>query len=142
MKTTNIDPNAVINAQDKIPGNTSFVMLNLLQFRKQADYGDRKDIMACSGQEAYLERYIPAFNKVAKDENITSIKIDYVGSVAGLLAGPADEQWDIVALVRYPDFATFRKVSESKAYLKDAEPHRLAALEDLRLIATVMVEAG
>ena len=139
MKTTIIDPNAVITAQDKIPQNTPFVMLNLLHFKNQADYGDRKDVKACSGREAYLERYVPAFNKAVKDENIAGIKINYIGSVAGLLAAPAEEHWDIVALVQYPDFATFRKVSESKAYLKDAEPHRLAALEDLRLIATIIV---
>ncbi len=60
--------------------------------------------------------------------------------MAGLLAAPADEHWDIIALVQYPDYATFRKISESKSYLEDAEPHRLAALEDLRLIATLAVE--
>jgi hypothetical protein len=140
MKTTIIDPEAVIAAQDKIPENTPFVMLNLLHFKEKADYNDQKGFTSCSGQEAYLERYVPAFNKVAKAENITGIKINYIGSVAGLLAVPSDEHWDIIALVQYPDFATFRKVSESKAYLTDAEPHRLAALEDLRLIATLAVE--
>jgi hypothetical protein len=139
MKTTIIDPKAVSAAQDKIPRNTPFVMLNLLHFKDKADYGDRKDIASCSGQEAYLERYVSAFNKVAKTENITGIKINYIGSVAGLLAAPAGERWDIIALVQYPDFATFRKVSESKSYREDAEPHRLAALEDFRLIATVLV---
>jgi hypothetical protein len=134
MKTTNIDPKAVVAAEDKIPENSPFVMLNLLHFREKAHYEDQKGITPCSGQEAYLERYIPAFNKVATEENITGIKINYIGSVAGLIAVPADEHWDIIALVQYPDFATFRKVSESKAYLNDAE------LEDFRLIATLPVE--
>jgi len=139
MKTTIIDRTAVIAAQGNIPENTPFVMLNLLRFKERADYEERKDIAPCSGQEAYLERYVPAFNNAAKAENITDIKINYIGSVAGLLAAPAGEQWDIVAMVQYPDFATFRKISESKSYMEDAEPHRLAALEDLRLIATISV---
>jgi hypothetical protein len=140
MKTTAIDPQAVLTAQDKIPEHTPFVMLNLLRFKDKADYGDRKDFDPCSGQEAYLQRYIPGFNKAAKAENISDIEINYIGSVQGQIAAPYDEQWDIVALVQYPDFATFRKVSESKVYLADAEPHRLAALEDFRLIATVKFE--
>ena len=139
MKTTIIDSSAVISTQGKIPENSPFVMLNLLHFKKKADYGDRKDIIPCSGQEAYLERYIPAFNEAAKAENITGIKIIYIGAVMGHLVAPANEHWDIVALVQYPDFATFRKVSESSAYMEEAEPHRLAALEDLRLVATMIV---
>jgi hypothetical protein len=141
MKRTIIDPNAVIAAQEKIPENTPFVMLNLLHFKNRADYGDRKEILPCSGHEAYLERYIPAFNKAVSTENVTGIKINFIGSVTGLLVAPTDEHWDIIAMVQYPDFATFRKVSESKVYLLEAEPHRLAALEDLRLIATMMIEA-
>lgn len=142
MKTTIIKPQAVKEAQGKIPESTGFVMVNLLHFKEQADYGDKKDVIPCSGQEAYLNRYVPAFNKVAEAENISGITINYIGSVAGLLAVPPDEHWDIIALVQYPDYAAFRKVSESKAYLEDAEPHRLAALEDLRLIATLPVESN
>jgi hypothetical protein len=136
MKTTIIEKQAVLTAENNIPADASFTMLNMLRFREQADYPSRPDIKPCSGREAYLEHYIPAFNKAAKAEGVTGIQMIYIGSVAAAVVAPADEHWDIIALVQYPNFAAFRKVSESLVYLQEAECHRQAALDDLRLIAT------
>jgi len=55
--------------------------------------------------------------------------------VLARLVGPPDEPWDEVALVRYPSFADFRRVVENPRYLREAVPHRRAALADWRLIA-------
>ena len=140
MRTIIINQDAVLAAEKQIPENTPFVMLNLLKFKPQADYGDRKGEKPCSGMEAYLERYIPAFNKVVEAEGIIGMQLTYIGAVNGLIVAPADEQWDVVALVQYPGFEAFRKASESPLYKATAEHHRLAALDDLRLIATVKAD--
>ena len=39
------------------PAGQPVVMINLLRFRKQADYGDRTEFAPCLGREAYFERY-------------------------------------------------------------------------------------
>lgn len=52
-----------------------------------------------------------------------------------MVVAPADEGWDDVAIVQYPSFAAFRAVIESEDYRTTAEPHRMAALDDMRLIA-------
>jgi hypothetical protein len=137
MKTTIIDQQTVVLTEWVLPENTPFTMLNLLSFKSDADYGNNQDITPCSGQEAYMNRYVPAFRQAAVVENITDIQIIFIGSVVGHLVSPTDEHWDMIALVQCPSFAAFRKVSESLVYLEEAEHHRLASLEDWRLIATV-----
>ena len=51
---------------------------------------------------------------------------------AGPLVGPADERWDRVLLVRYPDLRTFLAMTSDADYLRTVG-HRTAALEDSRL---------
>lgn len=60
----------------------------------------------------------------------------WLGTVSGLVVAPADETWHMIAIVSYPSFSVFRNVAESPKYAEIAQPHRLAALVDLRLIAT------
>ena len=88
------------------------------------------------GREAYHGRYIPALGAVAP----AGIRLFWYGGVVAHLAGPTDERWDEVALVRYPSFAHFRRVVEDPRYLAAADPHRRAALTDFRLI--VITEAS
>ncbi len=134
MKATEINPEAVLFANEALEKDTPFYMLNLLRFKEQADYGEYKDFKPCSGREAYLTRYAPAFNKVTEGDDI---KLLIAGTVITSIVGPSDEHWELAALVEYPSFTAFKKVIESESYKTVAEPHRLAALEDLRLIATV-----
>lgn len=138
MKSTEINEEAVLATDKIIPENFPFVMVNLLHFKEQADYGSRKE-RSCSGMEAYLERYIPAFTKIAEVEGI-DVQINYIGAVNGHIVAPPDEHWDIVALVHYPSFTAFRKIVESAMYKTTAEHHRLASLEDLRTIAMVKAD--
>ena len=135
MKTTEMTPEAVQAAALAIPEDRPIVMLNLLRYRKEADYGDGTEFAPCSGREAYFARYVPAFNAVATE----GIRPTFVGDVQALIVGPADEPWDDVALVEYPSFAAFRSLVESPDYKAKADPHRRAALEDWRLIATLKV---
>ena len=128
-------------AAEAIPADKPILMLNLLRYREQADYGERADAEPCSGREAYLERYVPAFNKIVADLGVKGINLFYTGAVVGQLVVPPDEKWDTVAVVEYPNFAAFRRVAESSEYQREAEFHRTAALEDSRLIATTKMES-
>lgn len=117
-----------------IPENTPIVMLNLLRYRTQADYGDRLGIAACSGREAFTGRYAAAFAQIAGEGNS---QIIWLGAVVASLIGSANETWDDIALVEYPSFAAFRRIVEDPRYKTEAEFHREAALLDSRLIAAV-----
>ena len=139
MPTTEMNTDAILAAAEAIPDGGPVVMLNLVRYNEHADYGDRTDLPPCSGQEAYLQRYAPAFNAVAAAEGITETKVLYLGAVTAALAAPAGEQWDNIVLVQYPSFSAFRAITESPCYQTDAYPHRKAALADWRLIATTQV---
>jgi hypothetical protein len=67
-------------------------MLNLLRYKEQADYGDPTDAAPCSEREAYFQRYLPAFNKIASSEGVEGIKVFYVGALAACLVAPSDEK--------------------------------------------------
>ncbi len=133
MRTVEMNAETVRAAARVIPQDAPIVMLNLLRYREQADYGDRTDVAPCSGREAYHGRYLPAtFQIMAAD----SVQLIWIGDVLARVIGPADEQWDEMALVEYPSFAAFQRLIENPEY-KAAEFHRTAALADSRLIATV-----
>jgi uncharacterized protein (DUF1330 family) len=133
MKSIEIDPKDLQAATAIIPENTPILMLNLLRYKEQADYGQRTDFSPCSGQEAYFQRYIPAFSKLAAA--IKDIQPFFIGNPMVSLVG--EEVWDTVALIEYPNFAAFRQVVENPEYETDALPHRLAAIDNWRLIVTV-----
>ena len=133
MKPIEIDPKDLLAATAIIPENTPILMLNLLRYKAQADYGQRTDISPCTGYEAYFQRYIPAFTKIAS--GIEGIQPFFISNALISLVG--EEVWDNVALVEYPNFAAFRKVVESPEYETEAIHHRLAALDNWRLIVTV-----
>ena len=108
----------------------------------QADYGDRTNETPCSGREAYIQRYAPAFNQVAAAEGISGIQVIYPGPVVARIVGPTEEHWDEIVLVEYPSFAAFHTVVERPRDKSDADHHRKAALQDWRLLATVKTPLG
>jgi uncharacterized protein (DUF1330 family) len=116
------------SAEHKVLPNTPVVMLNLVAFNSSALYED-SSFLACSGREAYFQRYAPAFRQAAAAAGVEGIKVLYVGAVAATLVGPTDPRWDAMALVEYPDFEALRKVLQSPLYKAEAEPHRKAALK-------------
>ena len=69
MQTTELSQQNIAAAAGTVPENTPFVMLNLLRYNKEADYGDRTEFGRCSGREAYFHRYVPAFAQVAALSN-------------------------------------------------------------------------
>ncbi len=135
MQSVQLDPQNVLAAEAKIPANAPVTMLNLVQFFEQAQYEDAGET-PCSGMEAYIQRYAPAFNEVAAALGVKDIEVIYVGAVAHTILGPEEPKWDAVAIVLYPNFGALRKVIESPLYLAKAEPHRKAALKAWEFIAT------
>ena len=136
MNFTELSAQDIARGATAVPENTPFVMLNLLRYKEQADYGNNTELPPCSGREAYYKRYVPAFAKIAaKSENTKNFKPAFVGSVLASLVGSDDEPWDDVVLVEYGNYAAFREVAENPDYEREAAPHRRAALENWRLIA-------
>lgn len=136
MTTTSITPRDLAAAVADIPAGTPVTMVNLLRFTAVARYpddGDLAGLPALSGRETYMSRYVPAFEAVA--DRFGGGQLQFAGAVAARLVGP-QERWDAVALVAYTDIAAFRRIVEDPRYLEQAEPHRAAALQDWRLLAT------
>lgn len=132
MHLTEMTSEGINRAAASIPAGQPIVMLNLLRYRQQAEYANQQ-IEPLSGHEAYHQRYVPAFGKLASA--IPGIQVLFLGAVqAGIVIGP-EEIWDEVALVEYPSLEAFRSIVESQDYHAEADPHRKAALEDWRLIA-------
>jgi hypothetical protein len=133
MTTTELDLEVFRVAAQKLPADGPVFMLNLLRYRDQALYEGRPDEPPCSGRDAYHQRYLPTFQRLAES---TDYKLTFVGSVLAKLAGPEGAQWDDVAIVEYASYAEFCGVVDSERYREEANHHRLAALEDFRLFVT------
>jgi uncharacterized protein (DUF1330 family) len=99
-----------------------FVMVNLLKFKRRAEYVDGTD-SHLTGAQAYA-RYGEAVRKLVEG---LGGKVRYSGDVTGLLLGEVEELWDAVALAEYPSLAAFREMALSPA-MHAIEHHRKAGL--------------
>lgn len=111
------------------------VMLNLLRFRKTADYTRFPDLApgeAISGRDAYgrYGDHVAPLLAAAGGEVILS------GTAAHFLIGPEGERWDAALLARYPSVDAFFAFIGDPAYLAGVG-HRMAALADSRLLPIV-----
>ncbi|KAJ5969565.1 hypothetical protein N7501_005813 [Penicillium viridicatum] len=126
---------------DKIPGDfpedKPVFMLNLLQFYDQARYPKGSTHSRCSGQEAWVVRYVTEFQRLATEAG--GFELTYLGLPASKIVGEDGEKWDAVVLVKYPNIETFRKTLGSDDYAATAAEHRDAALKDWKLIASTQV---
>jgi len=108
------------------------VMLNLLRFRKVADYRATPGLEPdepISGMEAYrlyMDHTLPFLVE-------SGGHLDLVARGGAFLIGPAEERWDLALLVRHRSVETFMTFARNEAYLTGMG-HRLAALEDSRLL--------
>lgn len=121
-----------IAALAALPGEDgAIVMINLLRYRERAVYPDGFEAEPCSGREAYGR-----YGEVAL-ERIGTVggSILWMGGVAATVIAPAGERWDDAVLVQYPSRQAFLEMIAQPEY-RAAAPHRSAALEDSRLIAT------
>jgi hypothetical protein len=113
----------------------SVVMLNLLRFKKVADYTATPDLapeQPISGEDAYrlyIEHTLPHLTSSGGE-------LMFVGKGGAFFIGPPDERWDAMVLVKQRSVADFIAFASNEAYL-GGMGHRLAALEDSRLLPLV-----
>ncbi len=113
-----------------IPGKV--VMLNLLRFRKVADYSTGPELAPhepISGEAAYglyMQHTMPHLEK-------SGGKLLFYGRGGSFLIGPGDERWDAAMLVEQSSAASFMAFAANPEYLAGMA-HRTAALEDSRLL--------
>lgn len=111
------------------------VMLNLMRFRKVADYSAAPHLAPSapiSGEAAY-KRYIEHTQPfLAKSGG----EVLFYGSGGRFLIGPTAERWDAAMLVRQASLASFLAFASDQSYLQGMG-HRTAALEDSRLLPLV-----
>ena len=133
MATVECTATALEAARNTVGEAEPVYMINMVRYWDQADYEGRLNLPACSGREAYFQRYAPAFNKIAQSEDYG---VFWVGNVRDVLVAPEEERWDDIVIVRYSSFSALRRILENPAYERDAAPHRRAALADWRFILT------
>lgn len=112
------------------------VMLNLLKFRKIANYPADMAVPACSGEAAYA-RYQHAFTVAVGD--ISQADVLYDGPCEQVFIGQGgtpETDWDKVLIVRYPTRQHFLNMMADSAY-REALVHRYAGLE-----RTVLIQCG
>ncbi|KAK1534664.1 uncharacterized protein CCOS01_03416 [Colletotrichum costaricense] len=128
---------AVKDAIGPIDPNKPVYMLNILKFRPVAIYdptapADFRSLPACSGQDAWQQRYVPAFFALP---TMNGTRVPFSGKMVGKVLGLEDDDWDEVALVQYENIGVFRDTIASEEYKRLVVPHRVAALADARLFA-------
>jgi hypothetical protein len=108
------------------------VMLNLMRFRKVADYSDAPHLAPSapmSGEAAYRLYMDHTEPFLAKSGG----QVLFYGSGGKYLIGPSAERWDAAMLVRQASLASFLAFASDQSYLMGIG-HRTAALEDSRLL--------
>jgi uncharacterized protein (DUF1330 family) len=137
MTSLDVTPDGLDAASSALAGKGPVQMVNFLRYRAAAGYDAGAEHPPCSGQEAYFQRYIPAFAKVAAAVAPgETFSVSWVGGVVATLVPPTGESWHAIAIVEYPSFEVLRRIIDSPEYRSEADPHRRAALEDWRFIAT------
>lgn len=124
-----IDPtrDQVIHLRDKGPEGP-IVMVNLLKFRRHAQYPADSHEPDCSGREAYA-RYEHAFTVTV--QSVSGAEVVFRGGVDQLFIGQPGDQagdWDDVLIVRYPSRQHFLAMLKDTTY-QEALQHRYAGLE-------------
>jgi uncharacterized protein (DUF1330 family) len=116
------------------------VMLNLLRFREIADYADSSELAPAepiSGRDAYklyMAHTTPFLEQSGGD-------LVFLGEGGKYLIGPAEDQWDMVMLIRQKSLSDFMAFASNPGYLAGMG-HRTAALEDSRLLPMVEFQDG
>ena len=111
------------------------VMLNLLRFREVADYSATPELAPASpisGEAAYRLYVAHTLPHLARSGG----EVIFYGRGGAFLIGPSDERWDAALLVRQTSVASFFAFASNRDYLAGMG-HRLAALEDSRLLPLV-----
>ncbi len=100
---------------------SGFSLVNFFKFRATADYGDisKTEVSGSEAFQRYADVSMPSMQK-AGGEFLA------VAPFAGCLLG-ADQDWDLIAIGKYPNLAAFTTLYTDPAYVK-AFRHRTAAV--------------
>ena len=105
--------------REMTPPEGPVVMLNLYRFKTPED----------------RERFSGSMSTLIGQEfDRLGVEIVYSGSVVGELV--ADEKWDVIALVRYPNFQVFIDLFADDAVWNEVEELRRSALMESRFMVT------
>lgn len=110
-------------------------MLNLLRFRKHADYSASPELAPeapISGEQAF-QLYIDHTKPFLVASGGT---IRFLGKGGSWLIGPESEEWDMAMLIDQESVASFIGWNSHEDYLRGIG-HRTAALLDSRLLPLV-----
>ncbi|MEM9967345.1 MAG: DUF1330 domain-containing protein [Pseudomonadota bacterium] len=127
-----VDPDrAQFEAFKALDRDAELNMLNLVQFRAAAAYGEGHPLatQGLSGADAYLNYGIETGPILAK----VGGSIIWRATFETMLIGPHDETWDAMFIARYPTAHAFLAMISDPAYQK-AVVHRQAAVKTSRLI--------
>ncbi len=130
MKHIEPQQNDVMAFLGSFPADRPVVMLNLLKFNARAKYASDHNDEPCTGFEAFV-RYGTAVTPLIEAAGGEPV---WKGRPMAMLIGPADEEWDLAVLVKYPSAQAFVDMTTAPAY-ETVVYHRTAALEDSRLLA-------
>lgn len=116
-------------------------MLNLLKFKDKATYKDDRAESGenLSGREAY-GRYAKGFGDMLKARNIAGTQTVFGGNANAFLIGGGEgaqakqQEWDAVAIVKYPNAAAMFEAVSNDDY-KAVHYHRRAGLAGQLLIS-------
>lgn len=123
------------------PATEPIYMLNLWQYRATASYAPNLpaavDASPTTGRGA-LDRYIAALQPIFPP-NTTNVLLS---NVAGVIAGIVNEDYDDVLITRFDSLRDYVDMVESKVYLEEVVPHRLAGLSAFKFMALENVTAA
>lgn len=114
----------------RLDQTTPIAMVNLLKFRQEAVYADGRDAKGMSGAAAYGLYGQVAMTKIAE----VGGRMFWAAPTAQTFIGTEGDDWDMVAIVRYPSRAAFLKMLAMPDY-QAASVHREAGLERTALIS-------
>jgi uncharacterized protein (DUF1330 family) len=97
-------------------------MVNLLKFRERAEYEDGRET-DLTGRAAY-ELYGAGVVRLVAERGG---RVVFAGDVSALMLGQADDLWDQVAVVEYPNRAALVAMAASDEY-QEIAVHRVAGL--------------
>ncbi|KAB7741304.1 DUF1330 domain-containing protein [Parvibaculum sedimenti] len=98
-------------------------MLNLLKFRDKAEYKDGRDAGGLSGQDAYGLYGLVAMEKI----KAVGGRFFWGSPSSAPLIGSETDEWDMVAIIRYPSRKAFLEMIAMPDY-QAALAHREAGL--------------
>lgn len=127
-----INYEVIVSATQSHNPSKPIYMLNLWRYRETASYGPEHTHLAgnpCTGREA-MGRYRSGLKPLLPP----GASVHFMGTTIAHVVAAEGEQWDVVALVKYESAQAFLDMVRDERYVKDVEPHRLAALDDFRLV--------